>query len=158
MTDPGAYIFRLTVRDAADQASDDMQLFVQFTTPTGPEPVVALMAPDDAARLTGPTIVVGTAQSDTLASWQLEYRLDGETEYTRFAAGTTSVVAGALGTLDPTMLLNGIYEVRLTATDTGGRIRRVVAPRRSCATTRRSGRSRCRSSISTCPSPACPCA
>ena len=68
--------------------------------------------------------MAGTAQSGTLLSWKLEYRLDGEATYTRFATGSTSVVDSTLGTLDPTMLLNGIYEIRLTATDTSGRLQR----------------------------------
>jgi RHS repeat-associated protein len=122
--DPGLYTLRLTASDGELKGSDIVQVSVSTGPQTGPPPVAALTAPADGARLTGPTLVAGTAQSGTLLSWKLEYRLDGETTYTRFATGSTSVVDSTLGTLDPTMLLNGIYEIRLTATDTSGRLQR----------------------------------
>ena len=73
-----------------------------------------------------PTDVVGTATSDDLCEWQLEHRLRGDAEWARFATGTTPVVDGPLGLLDPSLLLNGLHEVRLSVTDTAGRIARAT--------------------------------
>jgi RHS repeat-associated protein len=124
-SDPGVYTLRLIVSDGDLQGRDNVQVSVFSAPPTGPSPTVTLTAPVDGARVTTLTEVRGSAQSDTLASWKLEYRLEGDATYTRFAAGTTPVAEGSLGTFDPSLLLNGIYEVRLTATDTAGRNSRI---------------------------------
>ena len=44
----------------------------------------------------------------------------GSDEYVTFAVGEASVVGATLGTFDGTLLLNGLYEIRLTATDLTG--------------------------------------
>lgn len=124
-SDPGLYTLRLTASDGAQQTSDTVNVSVGGTAPVGNAPQVALTAPLDGARVSSPTPVVGSATSDSLASWKLEYRLEGDTSYTRFAAGTTPVTTGPLGTFDPSLLLNGLYEIRLTATDTAGRSSRI---------------------------------
>ena len=88
----------------------------------GAEPEVALTAPADLAVVTAPTEVRGTVTSDRLKIWALSYRGHGESESTVFATGTTPVVNGRLGTLDPTLLLNGGYTIELTAEDFNGQI------------------------------------
>ena len=72
-------------------------------------------------RLSQPVTSSGTVASADLLGWKLEHRLRGEGAWTRFASGTTPVIDRRLGQLDPTLLMNGIYEVRLTATDNAGR-------------------------------------
>jgi RHS repeat-associated protein len=89
-------------------------------TPSGPPPTVEIFWPLDGAEITTRTGVTGTASSPTLATWTLEYRLGDDPTWTRLASGSTSVEAGLLGSFDPTMLLNGIYELRLTAVDVSG--------------------------------------
>src|SRR6185369_16745037 len=77
--------------------------------------------PLERTAITQPTAITGTVRSTTLQGWRLEYRHEGDTAFTTFATGSTPVEAATLGTLDTTMLLNGLYEVRLVATDTAGR-------------------------------------
>jgi RHS repeat-associated protein len=99
---------------------------------SGPE-VVELSTPLDAARLTAPTALTGIVARAGLASWKLEYRLtpaDPAASWTTLATGTdyvgtpalgsTPAVPGPLGTFDPTLLLNGLYQLRLSATSTNG--------------------------------------
>jgi RHS repeat-associated protein len=86
----------------------------------GAEPEVAITAPADLAEVTAPTDILGTIRSDRLQSWTLSYRAHGEAEAVIFASGNTPIVNGRLGTLDPTLLLNGGYTVELTATDFNG--------------------------------------
>src|SRR6185436_3881510 len=86
----------------------------------GLPPEVEITAPANAAAVTAPTDVVGTVKSDLLEQWTLAYRLKGETASTTFAKGNTPVVAGVLGKHDPSLLLNGMYEIELTATDFQG--------------------------------------
>ena len=65
--------------------------------------------------------MVGTVTSNDLFLWKLEHRLRGEGEWTAFATGTTTATNAVLGHLDPSLLINGLHEVRLSATDNGGR-------------------------------------
>jgi YD repeat-containing protein len=94
----------LAVRDAAD------------ATP----PVVAIDTPVEDAEVTFLTDVTGSATDTNLYKWTLAYQFAGETTWTEFAAGYQNVSAGTLGTLDPTLLRNGIYLVRLRAEDVNG--------------------------------------
>jgi RHS repeat-associated protein len=87
----------------------------------GLPPEVTITAPANAAAVTAPTDVVGTVKSDLLEQWTLAYRLKGETgAFTAFASGKTPVIRGVLGKLDPSLVLNGMYEIELTATDFQG--------------------------------------
>jgi RHS repeat-associated protein len=85
--------------------------------------------------VTAPTNIVGTASSSILQSYLLEYRLkpaednspsqpmaEGQGEdWSVLAQSTHSVLSNTLAQFDPTLLLNGIYELRLTATDLANR-------------------------------------
>jgi len=86
----------------------------------GLPPEVEITSPANAASVTAPTDVIGTVKSDLLEQWTLAYRLKGETASTTFASGKTPVSNGVLGKFDPTLLLNGLYEIELTATDFQG--------------------------------------
>ena len=121
-SDPGAYVLRLEATDSVLSAADDVVVVVPPAAPQGDAPSVVLTSPADGSVVTGPVNIVGSAESGTLASWRLEYRLAGDPTWTRFAGATTPVSAGVLATFDPTLLLNGLYEVRLVATDLSGRI------------------------------------
>jgi len=93
----------------------------------GPPPEVDITSPADADSISTFTDVVGTVRSDLLASWELAWRLEGETgPFTVFASGNTPVIEDALGVFDPTLLLNGLYELQLSATDFQGQSAAVV--------------------------------
>lgn len=95
-------------------------------------PVIELHAPDEDARISAPVTVTGVVALPALTGWSVQYRLkaaDGapEESWMELAAGpnlvgtppagSTPAVPGNLGTFDPTRLINGIYEIRLRATD-----------------------------------------
>ena len=86
----------------------------------GPPPTVAINAPSDLAVITQPTEILGTVESDRLERWTLTYRGIGHGEATPIANGNTPVNNTSLGTFDPTLLLNGLYKLELTATDIQG--------------------------------------
>lgn len=85
-------------------------------------PVVAIASPAESGLVTGPADVIGTVAGGSLTSWELAYRPEGEGEdrWTTFATGATPVRQARLGVFDPTLLLNGGYEIRLAATDLEG--------------------------------------
>jgi RHS repeat-associated protein len=88
----------------------------------GPEPTVATSSPQDLDVVTQPTAVLGTVASGLLQSWALSYRLIGEPEWIEIESREYPVADGELGTFDPTLLKNGLYELRLEATDLEGRV------------------------------------
>jgi RHS repeat-associated protein len=86
-------------------------------------PTVAITAPEAGATVTGPTNIIGTVQSLLLRDWNIAVRRLGPVtnDWTVVATGTVAVVNGSLGTLDTTVLRNGVYQIQLQATDLRGR-------------------------------------
>src|SRR5262249_48826577 len=82
---------------------------------------ISISSPADGAVVTTRVDVVGSVNSGTLFKWVLEYRRAGDTDFSTFASGNGNVSNARLATFDPTMLLNGTYDVRLTATDVSTR-------------------------------------
>ncbi len=117
----GVYVLRLTANDSALSGSADVSVTVNPAAPSGGLPVAVITAPADAGVVEGPVTITGTASSDTLLKWTLDYRPRNETTYVVLATSGSSVTAGTLGSFDPTLLLNGLYEIRLRTTDTSNR-------------------------------------
>ena len=86
---------------------------------TAPPPKIELTSPEDTAVITAPTEIRGSVEMASLKSWRLEYQLQGTpcADWVTFATGTGEVHDNVIGTLDPTLLLNGTYSVRLVVTD-----------------------------------------
>src|SRR5439155_21472078 len=60
---------------------------------------------------------LGTATDTNFFKYVLEYAPAGTTTFTVLTTGTAPVTDGVLGTLDPTLLLNDLYTLRLTVFD-----------------------------------------
>ena len=86
----------------------------------GPPPTVAFTAPLDLGVVTEPTEITGTVDSDRLESWTLSAQPKDDGPPVVLATGTAPVADAPLGTFDPTLLLNGLYQLELTATDFQG--------------------------------------
>jgi YD repeat-containing protein len=99
------------VRDPADTAA----------------PVVALDPALTGARLTAATNVMGTVSDSNLDTWTLDVAPLGSDTFTVLATGTAAVAGAALATLDPSALRNGVYQLRLTATNITGRMSQTAA-------------------------------
>ena len=93
----------------------------QSVLPTGDPPLAVLTAPADGATIGAPVAVTGTASSATLSLWRLELAPAQSPVFTELARGTTNVTTASLGTLDPTVLMNDQYTLRLTVSDRSGR-------------------------------------
>jgi RHS repeat-associated protein len=110
---------------------------VNVTAIADPGPVyVALTTPADGDNIGNKVPVTGVVSSSILTSWSASYRLmanegHAPNPWTTFATGTGTIgtqgatpatdVPGAIGTFDPMLLLNGIYEIQLAATDISAR-------------------------------------
>lgn len=80
-------------------------------------PTVDLTAPLDGDSITAPTDIVGTATDANFVKYELAISPVGQNQFTVIGGGTLPVASGKLGTLDPTLLLNDLYTLRLTAWD-----------------------------------------
>lgn len=89
-------------------------------TNDGSELLVDITSPRDGGVVTSPTPVTGSVSGGSLAEWRLEIRERGEAAWTAIGSGTNPVAGAPLGTLDPTALLNGMYEIRLQAINGAG--------------------------------------
>ncbi|MGH9871912.1 MAG: PKD domain-containing protein, partial [Pyrinomonadaceae bacterium] len=119
----GTYALRLTASDGAFSASDDITITVIDDVPP---PTVTIDAPTDGSSVTEPTLVTGSVSN---GAWVLEYSLGSDDNtnnrnWTRFAAGNGAISSGQLGTLDPTMMLNGLFDIRLSTSDSYGQTSR----------------------------------
>ena len=94
----------LKVRDPADQTA----------------PVVTLDGTLSGVRLTTITDILGSINDSNLDSWILEAALAGSDRFITLAQGHVAVT-GTLARFDPSTVLNGVYRLRLTAIDIGGR-------------------------------------
>ena len=119
----GVYVLRLTASDGSLSTSDDVTITVNENVAP---PTVAITAPDNDASVTEPAIVTGSVSG---GAWILEYSLCSDDNpnnrvWTQFGSGN-GATTGNLGTLDPTMMLNGLFDIRLSATDEYGQISRI---------------------------------
>ncbi len=79
-------------------------------------PVLAIETPDDKDEVIAITDIIGTVEDVNLAAYTVEIaRVGGE--FSSIAGGLDNVSDDVLGKLDPTLQLNGIYTLRLTAWD-----------------------------------------
>ena len=87
------------------------------TTP----PAVGINLPDGAV-ITIPTDIIGTATDANFIRYTLDIARVDSDQFTRLGSGTAPSVDAALGRVDPTLLENGLYRLRLTAEDANGQI------------------------------------
>ncbi len=82
-----------------------------------PPPVIGTLDLLEGQEITAPTPITATVNTSSEVSWTLALRPEGEGQWIEFAAGDGPNVDAEL---DPTLLLNGIYEVRLEVFDVFG--------------------------------------
>ncbi|MEO6475135.1 MAG: Ig-like domain-containing protein [Luteolibacter sp.] len=84
--------------------------------------VLEIDSPHEAtADIIAPTPVIGTVKSPQLKDYKLEIApLDSPLSKKVIATGTSQVTSATLGTIDPTLLENGLYTLTLSGTTTTG--------------------------------------
>ncbi len=135
----GRYTFTAVATDSSGLTTTSPEIAI--TVSDDPDVIgagVFIASPGEDSRISAPTKVTGVIASGSLQSWNLEYRLRpagddtaGSTEpWITFASGTdpvgtpastdTPAVPAVIASFDPTLLLNGIYELRLNVVTAGG--------------------------------------
>ena len=119
-TGAGKHTVQLKVTDANTSITKTAEFNVKIPGDTTP-PIVNLTELTDGSRVTMPTVVKGSIEDEHLDSWRLSYKpMDTSDAWVELAQGSTAINAQALATFDPTLLMNGQYELRLEAIDLNG--------------------------------------
>ncbi len=120
---PGVFTMTVDAFDAEGNEGSATETITFLTPPNGlPAPVAGFNETQVTPVVTLPTAIMGTANTPDLLDYTLQYSIEGQNQWTTFATGTSPVVNGTLGTIDPTMMVNGFYDVRLTVEDTSGQV------------------------------------
>ncbi len=120
---PGVFSVVADAFDAEGNEGQATQTVIFLTPPTGsPPPVAGFNETQVTPVVTMPTAIMGTASSTDFLQYTLQYSVEGQNQWTTFATGTAPVSNGTLGTIDPTMMDNGFYDVRLTVLDSSGQV------------------------------------
>jgi RHS repeat-associated protein len=127
---PGTYVFQLAASDTLLSASATTTVTVNAPAAitAGAPPTVAIGGVTDDQEITAPAKILATVSD---GSWVLERRLGGrddvQTAWSVLASGTGPKNGVAIATFDPTLLLNGIYTLRLSSTNSAGSARTSVS-------------------------------
>ncbi len=120
---PGVFNVVVKAFDAQGNEGDATQTLTFLTPPNGlTAPVAGFNETVVTPIVTMPTPIMGTANTSDMLQYALQYSVEGQNQWTTFATGTTPVINGSLGTIDPTTMENGYYDVRLTVEDTSGQV------------------------------------
>ncbi len=119
---PGTYMLTLAAHDSVLSAFDQVTVVVQPGEAPADPPTVSFTSPLHLAEVTEPVSVVGSVAGEGPLAWRLEIREVGDAgEFSPLATGETPVTDGVLASLDPTLMMNGMHELRLVAIDSAGR-------------------------------------
>lgn len=107
---------------ATTASGETVSSTISFTFSDKNESLLDLLisSPEDGGVVTAPTKIIGSVMSNRLASWKLEVASAPNGTRKLISSGTTEVTDGELGTFDPSLLENGIYNLYLTAQTTTG--------------------------------------
>jgi membrane peptidoglycan carboxypeptidase len=90
-------------------------------TPNATDEPAAITSPGDGDPVRGPINIRGTANTEHFLSYELEYQSNiNPGSWTLIGAGDTPVVDGVLGGWDTSVLVPGLYIIRLTVHDAEG--------------------------------------
>ncbi|GEM_PF-1525877 len=120
MNSVGAFDIRATAQDGSGNTGQaTATLVVRDPTVTGAPTVSAMPLPGDGV-ITAPVNVIGTVNDANLLFYTLAVAPLGSNTFREIARGTTPVTNGVLGTIDPSVLANDNYTLRISATNSGG--------------------------------------
>ena len=124
----GSVTVTATARDAAGNVGTFQPVFTLYDPTDLSAPTVSIAAPAADDTITAPVNVTGSVADPQLTSWTLDVAPLRGGVWTVIGTGTAAVTNGTLGLLDPTVLANGPYTLRLTARDSGGHVASAQKP------------------------------
>ncbi len=125
--DPRTVALRAEAADAGGNLSFDEEalLVVDPSAGTKPEVEASSLVPPPESVITTPTQIRATITDDTpqFLTWVVQIARAGTEEFTTIGSGSGAVSNAVVATLDPTLLPNDLYRVRIIGNDalqTGG--------------------------------------
>jgi RHS repeat-associated protein len=117
----GVHVLQVTGTDA-EGLTASARITIRALSHTGVLPTAEITSPLAHDRITAPTDIHGSATSPLLRGWMLEYRPNGTDAWVELHRSADAIENAPLAQFDPTLLRNGVYEIRLTVEDLLGRI------------------------------------
>ncbi|MGB0712374.1 MAG: putative Ig domain-containing protein, partial [Gammaproteobacteria bacterium] len=117
---PGLFSITATATDGLGNVGMAEQTLVASETLNDEAPFVFIESPLPSSTITQPVLVRATVTDEDLAFYALEIAPADGGDYWEIARGGSVVDDAVTGTLDPTLLDNGIYKLRLVAEDVLG--------------------------------------
>jgi len=119
---PGVYLFKATASDAeGNVGTTDKEAYI-VVSDDKTSPVAKIDSPADNSIISGSTEIKGTASDENFMEYKLEYAIKDSNNFIEFAKGQTKVIDGVLGKIDPSILRNGMYDIKLTVVDKSGKV------------------------------------
>ena len=118
----GADSFRYFAVDLKGVSSASAFVTINVTSSTGPLPTVTCTVPTDGSRVAAPVSVtasVAPPSGETISTWTVSVRNLDRGMPVVLASGTGTPPA-TLATFDPTLVINGMYQILTTAVSSGG--------------------------------------
>jgi hypothetical protein len=115
----GVHVITVNVTDALNQTTTFNANFTAYSQGDTSLPIVNINTPvDDTTNISAPTPIKISVNDATLTQWRLTVRKPGDAEEGQLlAVGTTTVNNQQVTEFDPTLLMNGMYELVLQAWD-----------------------------------------
>jgi choice-of-anchor A domain-containing protein/RHS repeat-associated protein len=117
----GLHQVRAVATSGGESVEETTQYLVRNTADVVP-PVAVITTPENDDILTESVAIIGTASDANLVAYELYLAPVGSDDWALINSGNTSVTDGELGTLDPTLMVNGQYTLQLQVTDINGQI------------------------------------
>ncbi|WP_020405643.1 tandem-95 repeat protein [Hahella ganghwensis] len=119
--DIGVHQVSLSVSDDSGSVSDVASFIVR--DPNDKDlPLADIASPEYGTNILAPVEIIGTATDANLLGYRILISEKGREQWRELASGSESVNQGVLGTIDPTQLINGLYDVVLEVTDLNGQV------------------------------------
>ena len=118
---PGNYNLVITAVDGAGNISKKETL-IRVTAPNDTvAPTLVIHSPAENSEITAPTDFVATISDDSLVAWKLSVQSISNHGISVIASGSKVANNEKIASFDPTLLMNGIYEVIFEAEDANGK-------------------------------------
>ncbi|MBW7469843.1 Ig-like domain-containing protein [Marinobacter sp. F4218] len=118
-TGTGRHTVTAVVSDSEDTVTETAYVTILDDSDTV-APVVTLEGPEEGSIITAPTDIIATIQDDNLAVYEVIITPKGKDQWQTIAEGTTSQISAPVATFDPSLLMNGQYDVAILALDVNG--------------------------------------
>ncbi|WP_169748995.1 putative Ig domain-containing protein [Gynuella sunshinyii] len=118
-TDAGIHSVSVQVSDGTTTVLEASSYSVRVPQDNN-APVVSLNAPDIDSIISAPADVIGSVSDDNLYRYRVMISPKGQQAWQTIAEGSSNVSDAKVATLDPTMLINGQYDIVLYAEDVNG--------------------------------------